>query len=512
MGNKASIPEPKLVFLASKAGNLSELRAIRDRLLSGEPATPEQRAELLEWNDDDGRTALVVAAAKNHRGVVELLLSLGANVKHVSRKKDGGSALHEAVQKHASPVIVEALIRHGASPFVENSSGFTPLDYAIVRKDVHLVRRFEELGTFRGYLRAKGTVWGGLSKPWNPRWVAIVHRYPYPRLTRNEQVVRRLLLFYENAQHVEPLGRIYLDGSQAKILQENVPAMERICILTLHPSHPKPRGLHSKGGGSSGYSLFLKRCHNPGRGTEVLFPALEQFLRAVNTQQSNTAAAAQAPPTESDEEFAQRLNARLNPMLATTGILAQSNSAGVLGYSNQTATTGRVDYPNPSVGSVDQASQDSGHTRYPSIAPAGYVDFTPRTQQPPTAPAMTPAIEPSAPPQEATAPEAPLDIPTAPSAPPLEGYTPELCPLPETRPVNEETPEKTKASSVPDDSDDDDKMCVVCLSAPREAGFVHGASVHRCVCKECANELMQQEQKNCPMCRQKIDTVITGFY
>lgn len=63
--------------------------------------------------------------------------------------------MHEAVQKQCSRDMVELLLRSGASPFVENSSGFTALDYAILRKELHLVRRFEEFGPFRGYLMAK---------------------------------------------------------------------------------------------------------------------------------------------------------------------------------------------------------------------------------------------------------------------------------------------------------------------------------------------------------------------
>lgn len=54
-------------------------QGLRDRLRPhlgpGNQVAPERRAEILEWADDDGRTALVVAAAKDHKGIVELVSS-----------------------------------------------------------------------------------------------------------------------------------------------------------------------------------------------------------------------------------------------------------------------------------------------------------------------------------------------------------------------------------------------------------------------------------------------------
>lgn len=55
----------------------------------------------------------------------------------------------------------------------------------------------------------------------------------------------------------------------------------------------------------------------------------------------------------------------------------------------------------------------------------------------------------------------------------------------------------------------DAELCVICLSNPREVGFLHGPSVHKCVCRDCAQLI--QPGTPCPMCRQSIERVI-GVY
>eukprot|EP00210_Caulerpa_lentillifera_P007378 g7051.t1 len=58
----------------------------------------------------------------------------------------------------------------------------------------------------------------------------------------------------------------------------------------------------------------------------------------------------------------------------------------------------------------------------------------------------------------------------------------------------------------------DDDMCVVCFSRPRTVGFLHGKSLHRCVCQECATHIQKQENPCCPLCRLKIDLVIENIF
>ncbi|KAF6264414.1 hypothetical protein COO60DRAFT_123519 [Scenedesmus sp. NREL 46B-D3] len=55
----------------------------------------------------------------------------------------------------------------------------------------------------------------------------------------------------------------------------------------------------------------------------------------------------------------------------------------------------------------------------------------------------------------------------------------------------------------------DQDLCVICLVEAREVGFLHGASVHKCVCRGCASLI--QPNSPCPMCRQPIERII-GVY
>eukprot|EP00775_Hariotina_reticulata_P012085 gene12085-12225_t len=65
------------------------------------------------------------------------------------------------------------------------------------------------------------------------------------------------------------------------------------------------------------------------------------------------------------------------------------------------------------------------------------------------------------------------------------------------------------AASGGSDTGGDGDLCVICLTNPKEVGLLHGSSLHRCVCKECAG--MMRVGAPCPMCRQTIERVI-GVY
>lgn len=51
-----------------------------------------------------------------------------------------------------------------------------------------------------------------------------------------------------------------------------------------------------------------------------------------------------------------------------------------------------------------------------------------------------------------------------------------------------------------------DNSCVICYSAPKTSGFLHGDTVHAVVCKTCAQKTRPGE--NCPMCRLPIERVV----
>ncbi len=55
----------------------------------------------------------------------------------------------------------------------------------------------------------------------------------------------------------------------------------------------------------------------------------------------------------------------------------------------------------------------------------------------------------------------------------------------------------------------DQSTCVICLSEPPEAGFLHGSSVHRCVCLSCSGKIKVGDR--CPMCRVRVEKVLNVF-
>jgi len=72
-------------------------------------------------------------------------------------------------------------------------------------------------------------------------------------------------------------------------------------------------------------------------------------------------------------------------------------------------------------------------------------------------------------------------------------------------------PGLTTHSSGDADSDDSESgCCIICLDQPRAAGFLHGSTVHRCVCRGCAPSIRVGDP--CPVCRQRIERVLDGFY
>jgi ankyrin repeat protein len=113
----------------AKAPNLQKeiLKAAKSGATARVKELIEQDATLIAARDSDGSTPLHCATWKGHQNVVELLLSLGADVNaRNSNDHWGTTPLHAAA--HANQrAIAELLIANGADIHATNLNGRTPL-------------------------------------------------------------------------------------------------------------------------------------------------------------------------------------------------------------------------------------------------------------------------------------------------------------------------------------------------------------------------------------------------
>ncbi len=143
------------------------------------------------------------------------LLQHGADISHINKKLEGGTALHEAVanQKEA---VAGLLVQRGCLPSLENIKGLTAFDLAIKNGNASMVRMLEQHAWFRGHLLVKVPSLGGMKKQWARRWVVILPRYPCPLLpSERRRGYHTMMLLYKRDDQSTPCARIFLNGASA---------------------------------------------------------------------------------------------------------------------------------------------------------------------------------------------------------------------------------------------------------------------------------------------------------
>ena len=96
-----------------------------------------------ETTDDQGRTALILAAAEGHTATVKTLIANGADVKNTD--KHGKTALIWAAEWDHIPA-VQALLENGADVNHKGNDGTTALVAAKAKGDAELVALLEKAG------------------------------------------------------------------------------------------------------------------------------------------------------------------------------------------------------------------------------------------------------------------------------------------------------------------------------------------------------------------------------
>ncbi|GLC38256.1 hypothetical protein PLESTM_000704700 [Pleodorina starrii] len=134
----------------------------------------------------------------------------------------------------------------------------------------------------------------------------------------------------------------------------------------------------------------------------------------------------------------------------------------------------------------------------------------PRPPSPSSSPSSSPPPSPSPPPPPKPAAECVICMSAPLEAGFMHGSSLTAAPTPPRPPSPSSSPSSSPPPSPsPPPPPKPAAECVICMSAPLEAGFMHGDSVHFCVCRACSAHVAVGAP--CPLCRQSVERVV-GVY
>jgi len=122
----------KALINAAFNGNLDEVISLLERYEGNEDA----RKEYVNWQDDNGETALILVAWYGDTGIAKILIAAGADVN--IQNNDGYTALMHAARNGRTKSI-KLLIEAGADVNIQNNDGYTALIYAAGNDHIAIV-------------------------------------------------------------------------------------------------------------------------------------------------------------------------------------------------------------------------------------------------------------------------------------------------------------------------------------------------------------------------------------
>ncbi|MBD3905868.1 ankyrin repeat domain-containing protein [Chryseobacterium sp. Ch-15] len=114
----------KSIFDIARSGTVTEVKELM-----------KQNPNIINENNENGFSPLILAC---YRGNIEVAKFLIDNVKDVNYKSQEGTALAGLSVKY-NKELAEDLLKKGANPNIADSTGFTPLFWAVKFGNVNLV-------------------------------------------------------------------------------------------------------------------------------------------------------------------------------------------------------------------------------------------------------------------------------------------------------------------------------------------------------------------------------------
>ena len=329
------------------------------------------------------------------------------------------------------------------------------MDFACERKNLALMRRFEDAAPWKGWLEQKVSALAGFTSQWRRRWVVICFRMPSPFVPADKRRTHLTLLCYVDQERPWPSCKVWLDGSSA-FENQKPSALERTrgrrpaqVEIKLHRRHREPSGCYATGGPMvGGYSIRFRPDEGTAQGCENLarfmhiinYPRVPYSSSPFNLPSQPAVPTTNTQPPLSDAELARRLQQEEEDALYAARLAGGGCAAAAAA-----AAPAAVSSPSPSSISPMSSSVTNQH----------------------------------------------------------QASTPSTATIQQN---NSQAINSTPSSSVLGEQEGTlDHSCVICQDHEAVWVLVHGDISHRAFCQGCKQLWQGRGETRCPVCRQPIE-------